>query len=81
MRELVVWGGTYDGRNRMIVATRTKKAAYEAFNAVANVGSYSLWNQYTSDSGNETEITVTTAEPGTVFTSSCGDHEYKKVTK
>lgn len=67
-RPLKIWGGTYDGVNRVIVATTTKKAAYEAMkNAIGNIGSYATWDQYTSDSGNEEEA-ITLVEPNVVFT-------------
>lgn len=68
-RQLIVYGGTYDGRNRLIVAAYTKKAAYEAIAAVAPVGSYKTWNDYTSDTENENDVAVAAAEPGVVFKS------------
>ncbi|XAI95157.1 hypothetical protein [Microcystis phage Mwe-JY13] len=67
MRKLTVYGGTYDGRNRVIVAAPTKKAAYEAVSAVMHVGSYTTWSNYTSGTGADEEIAVATASPLTVF--------------
>lgn len=69
-KQLIVYGGTYDGRNRLIVAAYTKKAAYEAIAAVAPVGSYKTWIDYTSDSGNDEDIEATRQEPGVVFKAS-----------
>ena len=66
-RPLTVYGGTYDGRNRVIVAAPTKKAAYEAISAVMQVGTYATWNNYTADTGNTEEVDVATSEPLTVF--------------
>lgn len=66
--KLTVYGGTYDGRNRVIVAAPTKKKAYEAISAAINVGSYSTWDKYTADSGNEYEVHVATSRPLTAFT-------------
>lgn len=68
MRKLTVYGGTYDGRNRVIVAAPTKKSAYEAIKkAIPSIGSYRTWDQYTSDSGNEEEVSVTMSNPLVVF--------------
>jgi len=64
---ITVYGGTYDGRRRMIVAAPTKKAAYEAIKKVLNVGCYASWNNYTSDTGNYEECKTAIAEPLTVF--------------
>lgn len=43
MRKLTVYGGTYDGINRVIVAAPTKKSAYEVMKkAIGNVSIGSL---------------------------------------
>ena len=57
-----VWGGCFDGTTRQIVATKTKKAAAEALGL-----NYNHFNNYASDTGNETELRVALAEPGVVF--------------
>ncbi|HET8635504.1 MAG TPA: hypothetical protein VFL96_01500 [Acidobacteriaceae bacterium] len=62
-----VYGGTYDGRHRVIVAASSKKAAYAAICKVWPNISYYYWNGYTSDTGNKTELSVALSEPGTVF--------------
>lgn len=67
---MTVYGGTYDGRRRVIVAAPTKKAAYQAMKGAHSgsyCGSYSTWSQYTSETGNEEECRVARAEPLTVF--------------
>lgn len=67
---MTVYGGTYDGRRRVIVAAPTKKAAYQAMkdaHSGSYCGSYSTWSQYTSETGNEEECRVARAEPLTVF--------------
>lgn len=60
-RKLTVWGCSI-GIYRKIVATRTKKEAAEALSM-----SLYLFNQYASDTGNQTEIDLATSEPGQVF--------------
>jgi len=66
--KLKVYGGTYDGRNRVIVAAPSKRAAYDAISkAIRGVGGYKSWDAYTSDSDNEIEVSVATASPLTVF--------------
>lgn len=66
-RKLKVFGGVYDGMNRLIVATPTKKAAYEAISRVRHVGAYSTWITYTSETGNTEELTIACGDPGIVF--------------
>lgn len=69
MKKLNVYGGTYDGKNRVIVASPTKKAAYNAMKSAGLFnGGYGSWDAFTSDSGNETEVAVATPYPLTVFT-------------
>lgn len=60
-RKLTVWGCSI-GIYRKIVATRTKKEAAEALGM-----SMYMFNQYASDTGNQTEIELATSKPGTVF--------------
>ena len=67
-RKLTVYGGTYDGIHRVIVAALTKRAAYEAIRAaIPSIGSYGTWDNYTSDSGNDTEMSVAMPSPLVVF--------------
>lgn len=67
MRSLKVYGGVYDGRNRVIVAAPTKKAAFEAVqDAFPNIGRHH-WNGYTSTTGNPVEVEAAMSKPGTVF--------------
>lgn len=62
-----VYGGCYDGRNRVIVAAPTKKAAWEAFRKVWGISYYS-WNEFTSETGNDAELRAALAEPLTALT-------------
>lgn len=62
MKRLRVWGGSADGRHRMIVATTTKKAAMEAL----GVSAYTFRNFF-SETANETELATARPEPGVVF--------------
>lgn len=66
-RQMKVYGGCYDGRNRVIVAAPNKKAAWQAVNATWPPISYYSWDQFTSDTGNDDELAVALAEPLTVF--------------
>lgn len=64
---LKVYGGCYDGKNRVIVAASSKKAAHALVSAALRGMSYHGWNEYTSETGNEFELSVALAEPGSVF--------------
>lgn len=66
-RQLKVYGGCYDGRNRVIVAAATKRAAYEAVKAALGSISYYGWDEYTSETWNDREVEFATSAPGTVF--------------
>jgi hypothetical protein len=67
-KELKVYGGNYDGRNRYIVAARTKKAAWQAFcDHGVPVSSFTTWNKFTSVSGDYTENKLAIPHPGKVF--------------
>lgn len=67
-RKLKVFGGCYDGRNRLIVAAPTKRAAYDAMRGTDRFFSgYHSWNEYTCETGNDEELDVATAEPLAVF--------------
>lgn len=66
-RGLKVYLCWLDGRNVYIVATPTKKAAYEAIRKVRRCGSYKTWDRFTSVTGNSEQIAKATAEPGRVF--------------
>jgi hypothetical protein len=61
-KELVVWGGNLDGRNRAIVAAPTKKAAAEAI----GVSLYEF-NRFYGRTGNAEDIAQALSAPGTVF--------------
>ncbi len=79
-RELKVYGGMYDGLNRVIVAATTKKAAYEAMKTkIGNIGSYNTWEQYTSDSGNTEELDAAIPEPGCVFSKNHHEEKFRKL--
>lgn len=57
-----------DGKqHRIIVASYTKKAAYEAMSAVSNFGSYKLWDRYTSETGNPKQLAAALPRPGVVL--------------
>lgn len=65
---LSVYGGSYDGKTRVIVGAKSKKAAYEAMNAVLwGIDSYSTWNQYTAETFNEIELELGQTNPGVVY--------------
>lgn len=67
--EMTVYGGTYDGKNRMIVAAPTKKAAHAAMQAVLPcIGTLKTWNTWTAETGNDEECRVARAKPLAVFT-------------
>jgi hypothetical protein len=66
-REMKVFGGCYDGMTRVIVATTTKKAAFEAMSELKLCGGYSTWNEFTCETYNEKETKVALANPGVVF--------------
>lgn len=67
--EMTVYGGTYDGKNRMIVAAPTKKAAHAAMQAVMScIGTLKTWDQWTAETGNDEECRVARAKPLAVFT-------------
>ncbi len=61
-----VYGGCYDGKNRVIVAALTKQSAFDAMSAFISSSFYS-WKQYTTATGNQREIAVAMSAPGTVF--------------
>lgn len=62
MKKLRVWGGSYQGMYRHIIATRTKKKAIELFGI-----SYSHFTNYYCETGNKQEIVIATSKPNTVF--------------
>lgn len=67
----------YDGRNRMIVAAPTKKAAHAAMQAVMPcIGTLKTWNNWTADTGNDEECRIARAKPLTVFTKSDGFNKH-----
>lgn len=73
MRELKVWGGSYDGMYRVIVATKTKKRAIELFGI-----SYSRFKDYYCETKNEQEIVIATSKPNTVFRTKDNDNWREK---
>lgn len=64
-----VWGISL-GRNRSIVAAPNQKAAAAALDI-----SLYLFRQYASDTGNDEELALATAEPGQVFMQSLRPYE------
>lgn len=63
-----VFGGCFDGRNRLIVASKTKKAAYEAIReACYGRLSYHGFSEFACETGNGTELSTALAAPGVVF--------------
>lgn len=81
MKKLTVYGGCYDGKNRVIVAAPTKKAAHAAVKNVLGGISYYAWDQYTSDTGNEVELQTALAKPLAVFSVSINGKtsDYKQI--
>lgn len=61
-KKLKVFHGRFDGTNREMVATATKKEAAELFGF-----SLHTLNQYASITGNKDDIAVALTKPGTVF--------------
>jgi hypothetical protein len=53
---LKVYWGCYDGKNRYVVAAKTKKKAYECMSNLSHFGSYTTWNKSTMISGNIKDI-------------------------
>ena len=68
--DVKVYGGVYDGRNRLIVAAKSKKAAFEAISRVTYAVSYYYFSQHTSETGNDVELKVALAAPLSVFSAS-----------
>lgn len=66
-RKLKVYGGTYDGRNRVIVAAPNRADALRALNAAGHQMSMHGFREYGSETGNAHEIDVAATSPGTVF--------------
>ena len=66
-RNLKVYGGCYDGKNRVIVAAPNKKAAWEAVSKVWGISYYS-WNEFTSVTGNSAELKAAISQPLTALT-------------
>lgn len=67
-RKLKVYGGTYDGMHRMIVAAETKRSAHLAmFDSFPSIGSYSTWDKWTSETGNEEELSIALKHPLIIF--------------
>lgn len=54
--KIQIYGGTYDGRTRIIVAAKTKKKAYELMKEVTSTGSYATWVKYTGVGANEQDM-------------------------
>jgi len=67
MGKLKVFGGCYDGRNRVVVGAEIKKEAHAAVAKAISRISYYGWDQYTSESGNDEEVSMCSFEPGVVF--------------
>ena len=63
-----VFGGTYDGRNRVIVAAPSKKKAHEAVSKALLGVSYYSWDLYTAESKNQEEVALSKSLPLRVFT-------------
>jgi len=52
----------------MIVAAETKRSAHLAMvDAFPSIGSYSTWDKWTAETGNEEELSVALKEPLAVF--------------
>lgn len=66
MAKLKVYGGCYDGKNRVVVAAATKKAAYAAMAPYIS-STYHGWCQYTSVTGSPREVEAAMSAPGTAF--------------
>lgn len=61
-RKLKVYGGTFDGKHREVVAVTSGKKAATMFGI-----SYNLFQQYGCETGNKKEIEAAMSQPGTVF--------------
>lgn len=72
MMELKVYGGCYDGKNRVIVAATSKKEAHAKMSAALHGISYYTWNEFTADTGDDKELAVALSAPGTVFSAKNG---------
>lgn len=81
MSKLKVYGGCYDGKNRVIVAAKNKKSAHAAVDAAIGI-SYYGWDMYTAETGNEKELFLALSSPGVVFSAPNNYHsEYEPVSK
>lgn len=75
-----VFGGTFDGRNRVIVAAKTKKAAHAAIAQFLHL-SYYGFDMYGGETWNETELKVALESPGTVFSSLDREMCFRRLTR
>lgn len=79
VKNLTVYGGCYDGKNRIFVAAPTKKRAHEAVrNAIGGLSYYS-WNQYTADSSNDYEVSIAVTHPLCVYKMGVNDKDNAKM--
>lgn len=68
MAKLKVYGGCYDGQNRLIVAATSLKAAHGLVTqGTARHIPFNSYRLHTAVTGNQREVEVATGSPGTVF--------------
>ena len=79
MRALKVWGGSWDGRSRGIVAARTKKRAVELLAAHYHPMSRHYFDGYWCETGNDMELKIANREGVWVTTNRLMDGSYKPV--
>jgi hypothetical protein len=66
--KLKVYGGAFDGTNRIIVAAKSWKEAHRAFtDAGVRLSLYAL-KMYGTITSNPIEVDLATSKPGVVFT-------------
>ena len=78
-RPMKVFGGSYDGLNRVVVAATSAEKAHAAIIAAGCHLSLSHFRGYGSESHNETELALCLPEPGVVFRRSLNGGEYERL--
>jgi hypothetical protein len=76
--KLKVFGGCFDGKNRVICAAPSQKACVENLKAAGVNVSLHYFREHACDTGNEEELEIALANPGEVYSSpDMGNHNYK----
>lgn len=66
-KQLEVYAGNYDGRDRVMVAAASKRQAHALMCAALGSMSYASWDSNTEPTGNDAELDLALKFPGVVF--------------